>query len=333
MSENFSPEVILSSRVRLARNIIDYPFAPVLNDVCRKEIIEKTSSILLKNGFSAFENLEIPVQAHALSEEHRISREFAKSKETRALFIHPSKDIYVMVCEEDHLRIQAFESGLSLLKAGEKALETDQLLQKDIRFAFDKEYGYLTHCPTNLGTAMRASVMMFLPALTMANRMGEVKSQLEKIGVTIRGLYGEGSAAEAYMYQISNSLSLGLSENDLLHKIDTVARRIADDELQTRDAVFRANTDALTDKIFRSMGILKYATMISGKEFLDCFAYIRLGISLGLIKEIAIAELDTLLHKAMPAHILVRNPDAANNTVLRDKLRAQIIQETIGGKN
>lgn len=332
MSNRLSPSVVLGSRVRLARNIVDYPFAPVLNDACRKEIIQKVADALKESRFSLCKEIETPLQAIALSEAHRISREFANSNETRALFTHVEQDVYIMVCEEDHLRIQAFSDGLSLQVAAEKALEADRILQASIRFAFDTEYGYLTRCPTNLGTAMRASAMLFLPALTLANRMGDVKNQLQKIGVTIRGLYGEGSAAEAYIYQISNSLSLGLSENDLLHKIETVVTRIAEDELQARTALFNANTDVLTDKIFRALGTLRYASLLSGKEFFDHYAHVRLGISLGIIQDVPFPELDKLLRIASPAHICLQSPSAVNNVAERDKLRAQIVQETIGGR-
>ncbi len=333
MENKYSPEVILRSRVRLARNIVDYPFPPVLDDVCRREIIEKVSAILTKNNFSTCTDLADSVHAHALAEEHLISREFANSKETRALFLNAARDISVMVCEEDHLRIQAFASGLSLTDAKKMALDTERMLDAQIRFAYDNDLGYRTHCPTNLGTAMRASVMMFLPALTLAKRMGDLKGQLEKIGITIRGLYGEGSSADAFIYQISNSLSLGLSESDIVHKVETVALRIAEDEIEARKNIFASNKDSLTDKIFRSLGILEYAHMLSGKEFLDCYAYIRLGISLELIQTIDYTKLDALLQAAMPAHILLQDQNAANDTALRDRLRAQTVRNAIGGRN
>lgn len=333
MENKYSPEVILRSRVRLARNIVDYPFPPVLDDTCRREIIEKAASVLTKNDFAACTDLEDPAQAHVLAEEHLISREFANSKEIRALFLNAARDISVMVCEEDHLRIQAFQSGLSLADAKKMALDTERSLDAHIRFAYDSDLGYRTHCPTNLGTAMRASVMMFLPALTLAKRMGDLKGQLEKIGITVRGLYGEGSSADACIYQISNSLSLGLSEDDLVHKVETVAIRISEDEMEARKSIFASNKDSLTDKIFRSLGILEYAHMLSGKEFLDCYAYIRLGISLGIIQKVHYTILDTLLQAAMPAHILLQDKNAANDTALRDRLRAQTVRKAIGGRN
>lgn len=322
-------DVILRSRVRLARNIVDYPFAPVLNTACRKEIIEKAESALQSNGYTRKSDIDNTVTVHALSEENLVSREFADDKELHALLSNADANTYIMVCEEDHLRIQSFSDGADLAAAGKRAFAAERLFNEKIKFAFDRELGYLTHCPTNLGTAMRASMMMFLPALTMLGRMGDLKSQLEKIGVTIRGLYGEGSAADAYMYQISNRLSLGLSEDELLRKIESVAGRIAEDELRARDSLLNARRDALTDKILRSLGILKYAHMISGKEFLDCYAYVRLGISLGLIDSVQLTELDRLLYEAMPAHLIAKNKDAASDTALRDKLRAEAIKQRI----
>lgn len=323
------PDVILRSRVRLARNIVDYPFPPVLNTACRKEIIEKAGNSLLVNGYSRKDGQPSALAMHALAEENLVSREFAADKELHALFVHPENNTYIMVCEEDHLRIQSFAGGCDLHTAARHAFTAEKLLSDNVKFAFDSTLGYLTHCPTNLGTAMRASVMMFLPALTMLGRMGDVKTQLEKIGITIRGLYGEGSAADAYMYQISNRLSLGLSEQDLLHKVESVATRVAEDELNARKSLFSARKDALTDKILRALGILKYAHMISGKEFLDCYAQVRLGISLGVIDCIPLSKFDTLLHEAMSAHILLQDPNAVSDTVLRDKTRAAIIKQKI----
>ncbi len=320
-------DIILRSRVRIARNIKDYPFPPALNDTCRKEIIEKVSACAKDIGFSPDNNISDSVYTHSLYEKNLISREFAAEKDRHALLVNKNSETYIMVCEEDHLRIQSFADGLSLERASKNALECERMLSAKINFAFNKDLGYLTRCPTNLGTAMRASVMMFLPALTMLNRMGELKSQLEKIGITIRGMYGEGSAADAYMYQISNRLSLGHSENDLLRKTETVAKQIATDEKNARTALFEANKDKLTDKIMRAYGTLKYAHIISSKEFLDTFAHVRLGMSLGIIP--ACENFDSLLHEAMPAHILMTNGKDANNGVARDIIRAKTIKSIL----
>ena len=333
MTNRFSPDVILRSRVRLARNIVDYPFPPVLDNACRQEIVAKVSSALATSNFNSNTDIADPIRAHILAEDHLISREFAAEKEAHALFLSHDRDISIMVCEEDHLRIQAFANGLALKEAKYKATEAERLLNQSIRFAFDNDLGYRTHCPTNLGTAMRASVMMFLPALTFTKRMGELKTNLEKIGITVRGLYGEGTAADACIYQVSNSLSLGLSEEDLIQKVETIAQRIAEDEQAARNSLFTANRNALTDKIYRSLGILRYAHMLSSKEFFDCYVYVRLGISLGLVPETDHTALDGLLQTAMPAHILLQDRHAAEDASLRDCLRAQTVRNTLGGRN
>ena len=320
-----SLDVILRSRVRLARNIKDYPFPPVLNEVCRKEIIEKVTETATKNGFKTDDRISSRTDAFTLFEENLISREFASEKELHALLV--KDDTYIMVCEEDHLRIQSFANGLNLALAGEEAHKCEKMLGEKINFAFNNELGYLTRCPTNLGTAMRSSVMMFLPALTLSKRMGEIKSQLEKIGMTIRGMYGEGSSADAYIYQISNRLSLGVTETDIIRKTETIAKRLKEDEINARRAVFETNKDTLTDKIMRSLGVLKYAHTISSKEFLDCFAYVRLGISLGIINNISLETIDRLLYDAMPTHIIKTYKEVAENSNERDKLRAVIIKK------
>lgn len=331
LNGKIAPDVACSSRVRLARNLSDYPFPPVLDDAGRQAILGTVGTALDGSGFSKDSKIGDALYLHALSEQNIVSREFADDRALHALYTDAGKTTSIMVCEEDHLRIQGFAHGLDLDTAAKHAFGAEQLLDGHIRFAFDKELGYLTHCPTNLGTAMRASVMLFLPALTMTNRMGELKSQLEKIGVTIRGLYGEGSSADAFMYQVSNSRALGIAESDLLRKIDAVVKQIAADECSARDALFRANHDLLTDKIMRSLGILRYATMLSGKEFCDCYAYVRLGVSLGLVEDVTLETLDKLLYAAMPANILLRgsNTAAAKNPVLRDKLRARIVRGSL----
>ena len=325
MSKNVSPSVIIKSRVRLARNLVDYPFAPVLNDACRKEIIEKVESAL--DGYKKIDGENNKLLLSMLFEENKVSREFAAEEERHALFFDETEGVYIMVCEEDHLRLQAFADGLALSEAGEKILKISSKLGESLKYAYDNELGFLTHCPTNLGTALRASVMMFLPALTISNRIGQLKSQLEKIGVTIRGIYGEGSSADACIYQISNSLSLGINETDIFKKIETVASRIASDELNARDAVFSVSNDKLTDKIMRSVGTLRYAHMLSSKEFLDCYTYARLGISHNIVTEISIKDLDMLLYNAMPTHIALTCPESANDHQKRDIIRAKTVRK------
>lgn len=328
-TEEFAPSVIISSRIRFARNIVDYPFPPVLDAAGRKEIIEKVAAALKNHGYTKSDELDTPLKAKALSEQNLISREFANEKEAHALFVNADRSVCIMVCEEDHLRIQGFAPGLDLAEAFRAAREAERLLGSGIRFAFDKELGYLTHCPTNLGTAMRASVMLFLPGLTMMNRMGDLKSQLDKIGMTIRGIYGEGSKASAYMYQISNRLSLGICESDILQKTENIIRQIAGEELRARRAIFESAKTKITDKVRRSLGIMKYAYAISTEEFLNIYADVRLGIDLHIVTETDYQTLDALLPAVMPAHLICRDANACATPAARDIFRAKCIQEAL----
>lgn len=328
-SDRSTRAVVIRSRVRFARNIVDYPFPPVLDTQGRNEIIEKVDAALNRHGYTKLEEINTPLGAKALSERNLISREFAGEKEARALFANADRSVCIMVCEEDHLRIQGFADGFDLEKAFNAAKEAEQILGGAIRFAFDKELGYLTHCPTNLGTAMRASVMLFLPGLTMANRMGDVKSELDKIGMTIRGIYGEGSKASAYMYQISNRLSLGICESDILQKTEHIIKQIAEEERKARAAVFEAAKTKITDKVRRSLGILKYAYAISAEEFLSVYADVRLGIDLGLVDEVDCTTLDRLLPAMMPANLISENQAACSTPASRDVYRAKRIREAL----
>ena len=327
--KNISPSVILKSRVRLARNIVDYPFSPVLDDACRKEIIEKVANALCDCDFERLDSSNDNFHFMLLFEENKISREFAEESERHALFYNSNANLYIMVCEEDHLRLQAFSDGFDIESAYSRISKCEKQISEKVRFAFNSELGYLTHCPTNLGTAMRASVMMFLPALTLGNRMAELKSQLGKIGVTIRGIYGEGSNADAFIYQISNSLSLGVSETDIINKIQTIAERIANDELEMRNTLFNLNNDKLTDKVMRSYGTLLYAHLLSSAEFFECYAYTRLGICQNIISEVKLNNIDKLLHTAMPTHIISLNHDASKDAILRDRVRADTVKKVL----
>ena len=327
--KNISPSVILKSRVRLARNIVDYPFSPVLNDVCRNEIIEKVANALCDCGYKRLDSSNDNLQFLILFEENKISREFAEESERHTLFYSSEENIYIMVCEEDHLRLQAFSDGFDIESAYSRISKCEKQISEKVRFAFNSELGYLTHCPTNLGTAMRASVMMFLPALTLGNRMAELKSLLGKVGVTIRGIYGEGSNADAFIYQISNSLSLGISEIDIINKIKSIAEKIANDELETRSSLFSVNYDKLADKIMRSYGTLQYAHLLSSAEFFECYAYTRLGICQNIIADVELKKIDELLHYAMPFHIISQNHDSLKDTTLRDKLRAKTVKKVL----
>ncbi|MBE6552751.1 MAG: ATP--guanido phosphotransferase [Ruminococcaceae bacterium] len=326
-------ETVISSRVRLARNICGYPFSSKLTADGANAILEKITPPLESSGFKKIDFSGIsPILATSYVEKHYVSPDFATKTTPHALFLQENSGIAVMACEEDHLRIQCILPGLALEDAYQNALRAEKRLDEDFDFAYSEELGYLTHCPTNLGTGMRASVMMFLPALTRGGYMESLASQLSKIGLTVRGIFGEGSGSAGCMYQISNQVTLGLSEEETLRKLAEAIRQINESELRARQSVTGDALDRLIDRIKRAEGILRYSHMISTSEFIKLFADVRLGISLGVVDGITYEQLGQLLVEAMPATLTLSMDTPPKTEAARDKLRAQKIREVFGGK-
>ena len=328
-----SADTVISSRVRLARNINGYPFVSRLDANGANEIIEKVSIPLDASGFRKINFADLsPIMATSYVERHYVSPEFATKESPHALFLMEQQGIAVMVCEEDHLRIQSILPGLALEEAYKNASNTEKRLDEDFDFSYSEQLGYLTHCPTNLGTGMRASVMMFLPALTRAGYMNSLANQLSKLGLTVRGLFGEGSGTAGYMYQISNQITLGITEEETLKKMNDAIRQISESEQKARKAITGDALERLSDHILRSEGILKYAYMISSSEFIKLFADVRFGIALGIVSNITYEQLGTLLVEAMPATLTLSSENTPKGESARDKLRAQKIQNILNKK-
>ena len=325
-----SSDTVISSRVRLARNINGYPFASRLDANGANEIIEKVSAPLESSGFRKINFSDLsPIMATSYVERHYVSPEFATKDTPHALMLQEQGGIAVMICEEDHLRIQSILPGLSLEEAYKNAARTEKRLDEEFDFAYSEQLGYLTHCPTNLGTGMRASVMMFLPALTRGGYMNSLASQLSKLGLTVRGLFGEGSGSAGYMYQISNQITLGISEEETLKKLSEAVQQISESEQKARKSICGEAFERLCDRILRSEGILKYAHMISSSEFIKLFADVRFGISLGIVTDITYEQLGTLLVEVMPATLTLSSETTPKGETARDKLRAQKIKSIL----
>ena len=322
-------DIILSSRVRLARNLAAYPFAAKMDDTSAREIIEKIEQALkdayTKTDMSSLSALETV----SLVEKHTISREFAQKEDPHALFANAFGEVFVMACEEDHIRLQAILSGYELDRAYALARECDKLLEGKLKIAYDSELGYLTHCPTNLGTGMRASVMMFLPALTHSKKISSLASQLSKLGLTIRGMYGEGSGGDGMIYQISNQVTLGISEEDTLSKLKEVIAQICELEYKYRTALKDNTQNALDDRIGRAEGILRYARSISTAEFMKLYSDVRLGVSFGLVENITLEQLDTLLVSIHPATLMLECNKKEASESERDRVRASYIKSKL----
>ena len=323
-------DTVISSRVRLARNINGYPFASKLDAAGAGEIIEKVSVPLENAGFRKISFADIsPIMATSYVERHYVSPEFATKETPHALLLQEQSGIAVMVCEEDHLRIQSILPGLALEEAYKNASRAEKRLDEDFDFSYSEQLGYLTHCPTNLGTGMRASVMMFLPALTRGGYMDSLASQLSKIGLTVRGLFGEGSGSAGYMYQISNQITLGITEEETLKKLNDAIGQITESERKARKAISGEALERLTDAVLRAEGILRYAYRMSSTEFIKLFAEVRFGISLGIVKDVSYEQLGTLLVEAMPATLTLSSENTPKSESARDKLRAQKIRHLL----
>lgn len=327
-TEGNASDVVISSRIRFARNLTKYPFRSRLSAEDAKKIIEEITAVLEGWHIIDFEKLS-DREAMSYVEKHYVSPQFAKKGFPHALAIRPDGETAVMICEEDHIRLQTITPGLSLGEAYRSAREADELLDEKLDIAFQEDLGYLTNCPTNLGTGMRASAMLFLPALTEGNYMNGIASELQKLGLTIRGMYGEGSSSEGSLYQISNQVTLGINEDDSLKILTEAIHQIADKERKLRQSFYKRDPDALSDRVMRSYGILKYARKISTSEFMKLYSNLRLGISLGILDCLSYAKLGRLLNGIMPASLSLTYPKEELSSSERDKKRAEYIRKEL----
>lgn len=327
-----SDAVIISSRVRLARNLKDYPFPNRMDEKTREEIAEKVKALMCKSEFCGYKFLAVKMEdvgefdRVSMVERHLISPDFASGDKGKLLITTENEEISIMVGEEDHLRIQVILPGFELEKAYEIADKLDTELDKSLGFAFDKRLGYLTQCPTNLGTGMRASVMMHLPALKESRTVARIASNLAKLGLVIRGAYGEDTDAKGDMYQISNQVSLGISEKAAIENLKSITEQLVNSELKTRENLMQSYE--YQDKIGRSYGILITARLISHKEAVKLLSNLRVGICEGLIDSVTLETVDGLMLKIQPAN-LMRIKGTRLTPDERDRVRAEIIREEL----
>lgn len=318
-------DIVISTRIRLARNIEEYPFPCKLDTKLRTKLNSKIASEIKDKENLRFIEMKTLTQPQivSLAEKHIISPEFASSYEGRALLLSDSEDISIMLCEEDHIRLQVMKPGLSLNEAYEIADRIDSELNEKLCFAFDKRLGYLTQCPTNLGTGMRASVMLHLPALTACGQMSTISSTVSKLGLTVRGAYGEGSVPMGDMYQLSNQVTLGISEKAAIENLKTITLQLAAQERTARAELIK-NIE-VQDEVFRAYGLLKSARILSTKEFMALVSKVRLGAVSGLLK-IKPETVNELMISMQPATINA-NTGKTLTTRERDIERANMVRE------
>jgi protein arginine kinase len=332
--EGSDSQVVLSSRVRLARNIANSPF-PSRADANRRESILS----FVKNAVEKSEGLRRgtfvdcaklnDLDRSFLVERHLASIELTRCRDSCALFIGEKENTSLMINEEDHLRVQALSSGLEIRKAFEMADQMDEDLSGSLEFAFDPTFGYLTACPTNTGTGMRASVLIHLPGLALTREIEKVISQINKLGLVVRGFYGEGSDVWGNLFQVSNQTTLGRSEEDIVESLERVTRQIIEYEENARKRLFSEAPDQIEDKIWRAFGILKYARTLTSEEVLNMLSAIRLGIGTGIVKSLSLPQVNEILALSQPAHIQkyfkkMMEPGE------RDRVRAELVRSKLG---
>ena len=328
-------DIVMSSRIRLARNLADFPFVNRATETDRVEIEATLREAILKfDSSNTLHYVDVNalerVDRQFLVERQLISREHAEAEGARGVAIDPAEQKSIMVNEEDHLRMQVMHSGLDLQGAWEEINQLDDQLEEFVTYAFSDQFGYLTACPTNAGTGMRVSVMVHLPALVITRQIEKVFRSLQKINLAVRGLYGEGSQAMGDFYQISNQITLGQTEEDLVKKVGDVVPVVIDYERRAREALLNEGRDSLHDRIARAYGILRTAQTISSEETMHLLSSVRMGINLGLIDDLEIPVVNELFIHTQPAHLQKLHGttlDTADRNIeraryLRDHLRS-----------
>ena len=301
-------DIVVSSRIRLARNLAQFPFPNRADDVVRSDIEdllrEKVEHLKLNTALNYVDVSTLAtLDRQFLVERQLISREHAESHGSRGVGFGDEENVSLMVNEEDHLRIQVLRSGFALDECWAEIDRIDDSIEEHVTYAFNEELGYLTACPTNVGTGIRVSVMMHLPALVITKEIQQVFQALHKINLAVRGLYGEGSQAMGDFYQISNQVTLGKSEQQLIENLRDVVSNIVAYERRVRDALVKENRDSLHDKVSRAYGILKNAQTISSEETMLLLSSVRMGINLGLIDDLEIPTINELFIHTQPAHL------------------------------
>jgi protein arginine kinase len=301
-------DIVISSRIRLARNLAAFPFTNRASAYQKAELEGQLRERIARLELEPpLEYLGVPslsqLDRQLLVERQLISRELAAAEGPRGVAVGPRETVSLMVNEEDHLRLQVMRSGFALDEAWQDIDRVDDLLEQKVSYAFSEEFGYLTACPTNVGTGMRASVMLHLPALVWTKQIEKVFRALQKINLVVRGLYGEGSRASGDFYQISNQVTLGKSETTILAEIREVIPQIIMYERQARAALVRDNRQALHDRVSRAYGTLCSATMMTSEETMDLLSSVRLGVNLNLLDDINIGTVNELFIHTQPAHL------------------------------
>lgn len=303
--------IVISSRVRVARNLAGMPFPHLLGQERAEEVIHAVRLAISNNeADNLLGSMELSllgelsqVERQILVDKHLISPEFINNYQSKAIVLSDDEVVSIMINEEDHLRIQCLLPGLQLKEAWEIINNIDDSLEKTLDYAFSEKLGYLTTCPTNVGTGMRASIMLHLPGLKLTKQLGVVLSAISKLGLTVRGLYGEGTEAQGNLFQVSNQITLGQSEEEICNNLLASTRHILSQEQAARSALYKQRREVVEDRVYRAYGTLKYARVLTAEEAMRLISDLRLGLDLNIITGIKPSQLNELMIKIMPAFL------------------------------
>ncbi|MDP4095983.1 protein arginine kinase [Paenibacillus sp. P96] len=328
-------EIVISSRVRIARNLQHLPFPMLATNQQSEEVLSKLTDVLGYEDVGRFGTFHIVKMADTdeldkkvLVEKHLISPNLASESRNGAALINEDESVSIMINEEDHLRIQCLYPGCQVKEAWQNATAIDDAFEAHLDYAFDDERGYLTSCPTNVGTGLRASVMMHLPALVMTHQINRILTAVSQVGLTVRGIYGEGSEAIGNLFQISNQITLGQTEEEIIENLHGVVLQIIEHERAARSRLMNESMLRITDRIMRSFGILSYAAVVESKEAAQRLSDIRLGVDLGILKNPSIQVLNELNVMTQPGFLQKKFGEVLNAGE-RDMYRAKLIREQL----
>ncbi|MFD1954000.1 protein arginine kinase [Paenibacillus thailandensis] len=332
-------DIVISSRVRLARNLRHHPFPMLATSGQSQEVMEQLTSVA-KSGqldrIGRFETFILSdlneLERRVLVEKHLISPNLANESRGGAVVLSDNEAVSIMINEEDHLRIQCLYPGFQVQEAWSLADRIDNIFEEKIEYAFDEKFGYLTTCPTNVGTGIRASVMMHLPALVLTQQINRILSAITQVGLAVRGQYGEGSEALGNLFQISNQITLGQSEGEIIDNLYGVAKQIIEHERAARARLLSDSRLKIEDRIKRSYGILKYAAIMDSKEAAQRLSDVRLGVDLGLLKEVTPTVMNELIVMTQPGFLQQRFKEKMSPEK-RDVRRAELIRMQLKGSN
>jgi protein arginine kinase len=325
-------EIIVSSRIRIARNIDGVPFEIKMKKQDSQRLITLVKSALetkLRGRYVDMQQIT-PLEKESLFECHLVSPAFIKKEMPAGVFITDKGNISIMINEEDHLRIQGLSRGMDFIHISSDVFSVEEIVGVDLGYAYDETYGFITSCPTNIGTGLRVSVLLHLPGLVFTNEVEKVLKGAIQIGMAVRGIYGEGSGIKGNLFQISNQHTLGLKEEDVIESITKLTHMIVDIEKKARDVILNKARNEFEDKIFRSLAVLRSARMVNTEEVLNLLSAVRLGIGASIVQGVALSTINEILLVSRPANIQLYFGEILEERD-RDIKRADYIRKRLGG--